>query len=70
MSKKKIQTSLSFEDLYEIASKAVIEKQKRGEELTDSELDLLFEQVSSEAAVELANPMSGMPIPPEKQPKE
>ena len=69
MSEKKIQTSLTHEELYEIASKAVIEKQRRGEELSATELDLLFEQVSGEAAVDLANAMAGMPIPPEKQPK-
>ena len=64
-----MQTSLTFEELYKIASNAVIEKQRRGEELTDVELDLLFEQVSGENTVELSNAMAGMPIPHKKQPK-
>lgn len=66
MSEKKIQTALTFEELYEIASKAVIEKKRRGEELSATELDLLFEQVSGDAAVDLANAMAGMPIPNKK----
>ena len=62
MESKKIQSSLTFDELYEIASKAVIEKQKKGIELTDIELELLFEQVSGDNAVKLANAMAGMPI--------
>lgn len=63
MNDMKIRTSLTFEELYEIASNAVIEKQRRGEELTNVELDLLFEQVSAEDAVKVSNAMAGMPTP-------
>ena len=58
---KKKQSSLTYDELYEIASKAVIEKQRKGIELSDIELELLFEQVSGESAVNLANAIAGMP---------
>ena len=59
---KKIQSSLTYDELYEIASKAVMEKKRKGIELNDIELELLFEQVSKEGAADIANAIAGMPI--------
>ena len=58
---KKKQSSLTYDELYEIASQAVIEKQRKGIELNELELELLFEQVSGEDTVNLANTIAGVP---------
>ena len=63
---KKKQSSLTYDELYEIASQAVVEKHRKGIELSDIELDLLFEQVSGEDAVNLANAIAGIPIKDKK----
>ena len=43
------------EDEYKQKVELVLQKQRNGEELTDDELDILFEQMSTEAAIEMVN---------------
>ena len=54
--------SLFYKDEYKRKVEIVLQKQRNGEELTDDELDILFEQMSRECA----NSMTGTHPPTEE----